>query len=288
MSASSYFDPPLRVLHPQGDEESERALILDHLHLVGYALADIAPRLPRHVRHEELASAAMLGLVQAAKGFDEARGLRFDQYARIRIRGAVLDELRQLDWASRSVRALARRVRGATDNLTVRLGRAPDRAEIAATLDVAPEALEQLEVDLQRAAVLDLAPVVDAHGVAPAADARDVPHQALEAREELGYLRDAVEQLPERLRTIVEACFFEDRQLRELAEEFGVSESRVSQLRAEALVLLRNALWAQLDPELVPEEPLPDGLAARRRRAYYARVQAASGVYERLALADAS
>lgn len=109
------------------------------------------------------------------------------------------------------------------------------------------------------------------------------PEDALLARERRAYLADAVTALPERLQRVVTGYFFEERSMQELADELGVSESRISQLRSEALALLKDGMNSQLDPEQLPEEPRPNGRIARRKAAYYAAIAAASDAKTRLA-----
>src|SRR5919202_483905 len=108
---------------------SEDELVATNLPLVHYAVAEISAKIPRHVSRDDLISAGMAGLAQAARNFDPARGIAFDRYASTRIRGALLDELRSCDWASRSVRSRARQVQAAAEELQARWGRTPTNAE---------------------------------------------------------------------------------------------------------------------------------------------------------------
>src|SRR5579872_5047956 len=103
----------------------EDELVRLHLPLVGYSVSEIATKVPRHVARADLESAGMEGLAQAARSYDDSRGIAFDRYASTRIRGALLDELRRRDWASRSVRSRARKLNTTADELTVKLGRSP-------------------------------------------------------------------------------------------------------------------------------------------------------------------
>jgi RNA polymerase sigma factor FliA len=266
-----------------GQRAAEEQLVHDHLSLVQHAVAEVVSRVPRHVSRDDLESAALLGLVQAARTFDPARGTAFEHHAANRVRGAVLDELRGADWASRSVRARSRQLQQATDELTVRLGRAPSRAEVAAELGVEPEVVRRLEDDVHRATVLNYDSIVtdgEAEDLLPAEG--ETPDQVLVKRERLSYLVDAISALPARLRTVVTGYFFEERPMQEIAGELGVTESRVSQLRSEALVLLRDGLNAHLDPDVLSPEARPDGRVARRRAAYYAAIGAASDYRARL------
>src|SRR5436190_10620688 len=112
----------------------EEQLVREHLPLVHYAVSEMAAKVPRHVSRDDLVSAGMAGLAQAARSFDPTRGIAFDRYASTRIRGALLDELGDRDWASRSVRAKARKVATATDELTAKLARVPNNDQVAAHL----------------------------------------------------------------------------------------------------------------------------------------------------------
>jgi RNA polymerase sigma factor FliA len=230
--------------HPSEDE-----LVRAHLHLANQAVNELARRLPSHVNRDDLCSAAMLGLAQAARSWEPERGASFERHAATRIRGALLDELRDSDWASRSVRSRARRLQQAGEELTGRLGRAPTQAELAAELGTDARAVHRLVDDVHRATVLNYESIVadgEADDLLPSGDR--APDHVLVDRERRAYLADAVLALPERLRTVVIGYFYQERPMLEIAAELGVTESRVSQLRAEALILLRDGLNAHLDP----------------------------------------
>jgi RNA polymerase sigma factor FliA len=225
----------------------------------------------------------MLGLAQAARSWDPDRGASFERHAATRIRGALLDELRDSDWASRSVRSRARRLQQAGEELTGRLGRAPTQAELAAELGTDARAVHRLVDDVHRATVLNYESIVadgEADDLLPSGDR--APDHVLVDRERRAYLADAVLALPERLRTVVIGYFYQERPMLEIAAELGVTESRVSQLRAEALILLRDGLNAHLDPDTLPAEPRPDSRLARRRAAYHAAIAACSDFRARL------
>lgn len=251
---------------------STDALVVEHLPLVGYHVNAMLGRVPASVSRAELASAGALALVQAARAYDPETGVPFERYAALRIRGALVDELRGMDWLSRGARRRARQLAEVSDQLTSHLGRIPTRAELATALGVGEDEVEAargdaevklLSIDGFDTTVSDL--VIDA-GPGPEANVL--------ANEQLRYLAAGVEALPERLRYVVEQLFFQDRPVVELAEELGVTQSRISQLRTEALTLLRDGMNASLDPELVPQAARPDGVAERRRRAYFASVAA--------------
>ncbi len=262
----------------------EEKLVRENLPLVGYVVTEVAHRVPGHVARNDLVSAGMLGLAQAARSFDPERGIAFDRFASTRIRGALLDELRGRDWASRSVRAKARTMQHATEELTAKLGRTPTNNEVAEVLNIDPEIVHKLVDDVHRATVLNyesLAVDGDAESFIAMAS-MDSPEDAIVDRERKAFLTDAVAALPERLRLVVIGYFFEERSMQDLADELGVSESRVSQLRAEALILLKDGMNSQLAPDQIEDEARPNGRVARRKAAYYAQIATSSTYAARL------
>jgi RNA polymerase sigma factor for flagellar operon FliA len=273
--------PPSPTLSPAEEE----ALVRQHLPLVGYAVSDLARRLPAHVHRDDLVSAGMAALAMAARGFEEGLGVPFGRYASRRIQGALLDELRSHDWASRSVRRKAREQEEVAAQLTARLGRAATPAEVAESMGVGVGDLDAIQRDVHRSVVLSFQAVVDESGVDSVLPSREPsPDQVLLERERQAYLRDAIALLPERLRTVVVGVFFEERPMQDIADELGVTESRVSQMRSEAMALLKDGLTANLTPESLPEEERPDGRVARRKTAYYAAISARSDYRTRLSV----
>ncbi len=263
------------------------ALVEEHLPLVNHVVFQVAVHFPRHVDRDELARAGALGLVEAAKRYDEARGVPFNRFAAQRIRGAIIDGVRAADWAPRSVRALARRLDQVEQNLASQLGRVPSLSETAAALEISREELDRLRDRLFRSVVLAFDSLVgdaddDELTLVDVLTDRSVmePSEELESRELHAYLRDAVRLLPERHRLVVVGYFIEERTSQDLARFLGVTESRVSQMRTEALNMLRQGIEAQYEPasERVPAE----GLVARRRAAYAEAISDASGWDERI------
>jgi RNA polymerase sigma factor for flagellar operon FliA len=229
-------------------------------------------------------SAGYAALVHAARGFDASRGVPFARFAAARVRGALLDELRGLDWASRSVRQRARRTDTARQELTAELGRTPTVQEVADRLGCRIEDIESADDDVHRAVVFSLQGFATAGADDMVTEPSAGPEEMLIRRERLGYLRHAVDALPERLRAVVQGYFFEERPMAKIAEELGVTESRVSQLRAEALGLLRDGLNTHLDPSLAAQAPAKEGCVARRRAAYYDQIAVRGTLHTRLAL----
>lgn len=263
--------------------QTEEELVKANIPLVHYAVAEIAAKIPRHVSRDDLVSAAMAGLAQAARNFDVERGIAFDRYASTRIRGALLDELRACDWASRSVRSRARQVQSAVEELQASFGRSPTNTEIAKHLGTELSTVEAVTEDVHRAVVLNYDSMVadgGAEEILPS-DQRS-PDAILIERERQSYLHDAIDVLPDRLRHVVEGYFFQERPMKELADELGVTESRVSQMRAEALELLKDGMNSQLDPEIIVDENRPTQRIARRKQTYFEAIEKNSDYRTRL------
>jgi RNA polymerase sigma factor FliA len=256
-----------------------------HLPLVHQIVRHMSTNLPRNVDRDELMRAGELGLVEAAQRFDADRGVPFERYVARRIEGAVLDALRACDWAPRSVRAKARAVEAATAVLTQTLGRRPSITELSSTLGMGERELADLLGRVHRAVVLTLdQPVVTDDG--DDASMLDVlrdrtaaePDELLEARELRAYVMDAVELLPARQRFVVEAYFLQGLTSEEIAEVLGVTESRVSQIRTEALQMLRSGLDAQFTPSRTNERHQ----SVRREAAFASAIAHRSTMRQRL------
>jgi RNA polymerase sigma factor for flagellar operon FliA len=261
-------------------------LIRENMPLVGHIVREMLFKVPAHVHRDDLASAGYAALVTAAQAFDPTRGIPFGRFAAVRVRGALLDELRGLDWASRSVRARARRADVARQELTAQLGRTPSPTELAELLGVAVGELNSVDDDVQRAAVLSLQGFTAGTAEDMVTDPGMNPEELLLHRERIGYLHDAVAALPERLRFVVEASFLQERPLAAVAAELDVTESRVSQLRSEALALLKDGLTGHLTDNKAASAK-DDGCVARRRAAYAAEIASRSTLQSRLAVTTA-
>jgi RNA polymerase sigma factor for flagellar operon FliA len=204
----------------------------------------------------DLAGAGALALVEAALQFDPELGFEFPAFAAKRIRGAMLDELRRWDWAPRSVRGERRRRDDLVDRLRMQLGREPSTVELAGARGVPVAQLRRGEWDSARASVASLHDVAGTAGFDRLAAGAATPADALVEREEIGYLRAAVDGLPERERRAIAGYYLQERPMRELAAELGVTESRVSQLCRHGLSLLRQCLSGYApgrDPEAVEQ-----------------------------------
>ncbi len=217
-------------------EKAERnRLVVDHLPLVGYLVSELCGR-ATHLSREDLASVGAVGLVLAADAYDPSTGVPFGAYARRRITGALVDELRSLDWAGRGTRQRIKALQSMTETLAARLGRAPTHDEMAAALG--------LTSDQVRACLADAARTVGPLDEAAEALTADIvaPEDSVLELERVRYLGAAVAALPERLRLIVTEIYLEGRAVKDVAADLGLTSSAVSQQRGEALRLLRGGL----------------------------------------------
>jgi RNA polymerase sigma factor for flagellar operon FliA len=265
-------------------------LVRDNMPMVGHLVRELLNRVPGHVHADDLSSAGFAALLGAARSFDVSRGIPFHRFAAVRIRGALLDELRGQDWASRSVRARARKTTAARQELTGALGRTPRDTEVAELLGVGLAELASVEEDVQKAALLSLQgfPTGAAEEMVP--EQSEGPEDLLIKRERLGYLHQAIQALPERLRLVVTESFLQEQPLSDVAARLGVTESRISQLRTEALRLLREGLNSSLAPELLTVAAggarARKGCLQRRRTEYFKRVADQGNLSTRLAITD--
>ncbi|SOD71348.1 RNA polymerase sigma-28 (SigD/FliA/WhiG) subunit [Jatrophihabitans sp. GAS493] len=271
------------------------AMVTANLALVGHLVRETLGRVPAHVSRDELTSAGLFALVVSAQNFDDSRGVPFARFAAIRIRGALMDELRGLDWASRSVRGRARQADTVRAQLASTLGRSPKPEEVAQAMGVTVAEVDSIDHDVQRASVLSLQGFAPNSGPELLSDAAVGPEALLVQREQIGYLHDAIAELPERLRTVVEDYFFSERKMSDIAAELGVTESRVSQMRAEALKILRDGMSTAMEPaddELATARKTnarAEGSArqAAQRAAYATAVATRSTLSARLAMTNA-
>lgn len=264
----------------------QEELIRRHMPLVGHLVRDMLTRIPNHIHRDDLTSAGLHALVTAARGWDPDRGIPFHRFATTRIRGAILDELRSLDWATRSVRARARTTDTTRQNLTNTLGRTPTAEELAQALGTTTSDLHQTDNDVQRATVLSLQGFATASADDLVTERTPGPEDMLLRREQIGYLHHAIASLPDRLQTVITEYFLNERPMAEIAADLGVTESRISQLRAEALSLLKDGLNTHLDPDLAPVPDNPESIAARRRASYFATIGGNTSLHTRLALTN--
>jgi RNA polymerase sigma factor for flagellar operon FliA len=233
------------------DGRLRERLILHYSPLVKHVAGRVSGGLPPNVDAGDCVSYGIFGLIDAIEKFDPDRGISFEPYAMRRIRGAILDELRALDWIPRSVRAKARAVERAYATLEARLRRTPSEAELAEELDLSVPELHQVFGQLSVVNVLALDELLSVTDDRPGAmslgetleDAgAEDPVAVFESQETRQLLAGAVADLPERERAVVTLYYFEGRTLADIGRALGVSESRVSQIHTKVMLALRQKL----------------------------------------------
>ncbi|GIG31260.1 sigma-70 family RNA polymerase sigma factor [Cellulomonas oligotrophica] len=247
-------------------------LVVTTMPVVTHEVNALLSRMPAHVQRQDLISAGHLALVRAARAYDPSTNVPFARYAALRVRGALIDELRSMDWISRGARTRAKTVVQAADVLSSTLGRTPTREEVAQATGMAVDQVTAAR-DIAQTRLLSIDAIVTEEAYDPVDDAL-LPEDVAIQGERLEYLRAAVTSLPENLRVVVEGLFFHDRTCADVADELGVTQSRISQMRSQALSMLRDGMNTHLDPHLVEKSDRPGGVADRRRQEYFAEVAA--------------
>ncbi len=283
---------PTRVSKPTvGAESSEgkltpeqQAYIAKNLPLVEHIVTRMTARFPSNYSRDDLVQTGTLGLIEAYRRFDPSMGVAFSTFAGRRIEGAVIDMLRRDDWAPRSVRALERKMDAAEQRLASRGRSLPSVDELSDALGVSRDQLGRLRRDLNQASVDSLDRITNSFDGDRSvgdnlADATALStDETIDGRELRGYLRDAIRLLSERHRLVIVGYFLEGRSMTELGETLGVTQSRASQIKEEALRQVRSALEAQFS-EAAPDL---DSIRARRQAAYNNAVATSSSWQDRV------
>jgi RNA polymerase sigma factor for flagellar operon FliA len=228
--------------------QSADDLVLQELPQVYYIAARIRERLPQQVDMEDLVSAGVIGLIEAQRAFDSTRNAQFKTFAKYRIRGAILDSLRELDWGSRLMRRRGREIADATARLELKLGRKPVEAEVAQEMQVDVEYLRKIVAQLdtlhivgQRVIATEDDSEMDLIEAAPDLDQLNPFESCLEG-EMKQHLAEAIAKLSEREQLILSLYYREELTMKEIAEVVGIALSRVSQIRQAIIVKLRKHL----------------------------------------------
>jgi len=238
-AAANAADPPVRV--------AREKLLERYTPLIKYVVERLSVGLPKNVDHDDLMSAGVLGLLDAYDKFDAGKGTKFETYAVWRIKGAVLDQLRALDWASRSIRRKAREVEASTRRLDQRLGRAATDEEVAKEAKMPLSDYHRLMDQVRGAVLLSLDETRspedgDSLGLAELIEDPNVPDvlARIEEEETRLVLLDTLNHLPEQERIVVALYYYEHMTLREIGVTLGISESRVSQVHSRAVQRLKS------------------------------------------------
>jgi RNA polymerase sigma factor for flagellar operon FliA len=234
-----------------GDARARERLVVAYSPLVKFVAGRLGAGLPSHVEDADLISYGLMGLIGSIERFEPERGIKFETFAMTRIRGAIIDELRSLDWVPRSVRSRAREIEAAQSKLEHELQRAPSDAELAAKVGISEDELETSLLEIANSSVYaldELWTISDSSGdqvslLDTISDPRaDDPQESLASSEIKDALTEAISSLPEREQLVVALYYYENLTLREIGEVLGVTESRVSQLHTKAVMRLKSAL----------------------------------------------
>jgi len=231
-------------------ERQKEVALSKYAPLVKYVVDRLALHLPKSVERDDLISAAVIGLFDALEKYDATKGTKFETYAIWRIRGAILDELRSLDWASRSIRRKARNVEEVARDLGQKLGRAATEEEVAEALNLSPVELSRLMDEVHGTALLSLSKSVSSDEEQDFIQLEDIVDdpshrdalELLETEEAREVLLETIDNLPEQQRLVVALYYYEEMTLKEIGEALHISESRVSQIHTRAVKTLRARL----------------------------------------------
>ncbi len=229
------------------DRDNREQIIKDYVPLVKFVAYRIAARLPSHVELDDLINSGILGLMDAIEKFEPSRNIKFKTYAELRIKGAILDGLRELDWVPRSLRRKKKDIEGAYHSLEQQMGRAATDEEVALHLGMPLEELHKNLDDLKGVTLGTFVEVgEDGEGESlisfvPDPDAED-PSQTFQATEIKDILREAMDMLPKKERFVVQLYYFDELTMKEIGTLLNITESRVSQLHTKAMLRLRGKL----------------------------------------------
>jgi len=235
----------------KGAPEARDALILNYSPLVKYVAGRVAVGLPANIEQADLISYGIFGLIDAIDKYDQSRGIKFETYAISRIRGAIIDELRAIDWVPRSVRFKAREVEKAYSSIENKLKRPPSDAEIAEEMGITLDELNHIYTQLSTVSLVALDELMSVDGgqgdklalVETIEDTRTAsPMEAFESEEMKSILAEAINRLPEREKIVVTLYYFEGLTLAQIGDVLGVTESRICQMHTKAVLALKGKI----------------------------------------------
>ena len=234
-----------------GDRKTRDQLIVRYSPLVKFVAGRVSAGLPQSIEQADLVSYGMFGLIDAIEKFDTDRNIKFETYAITRIKGAIIDELRSIDWVPRSVRAKARAVEQAYATLEASLGRAPSDAEVASALQISESELQQIFGQISYIGIVALDEVISGAGGERGdsvtlgdslADRGEGPMAAFEVEEMKQILAGAINRLGDREKIVLSLYYYENLTLAQIGQVLGVTESRVCQIHTKAVMQLRGRL----------------------------------------------
>jgi len=223
-------------------------IVLDHLPLVKAIAIRVHENLPVHVDLDDLIHAGVMGLFDAVTKYDASKNVVFHSYAKHRIKGAILDSLRQQDWASRDLRKRQKQVETATRDLSMKLGRTPNDLEVAQEIGVGIDRWRRMQMQMRTLGLVSSTPAPDQEGERShefAAKPDSQPDRIVERRQLQSTLARAIEQLPERYQKVVFLYYTNDLTMKEIGDILGVNESRVSQIHKTALKKMQIVLQSE-------------------------------------------
>jgi RNA polymerase sigma factor for flagellar operon FliA len=230
-------------------DNEEEVLITSHLPKVKYLADRMAMKLPPSIEKDDLYGAGVLGLIDAAKRFDKSRGIAFTTFAETRIRGAILDSLRALDWASRSIRKRARDVQAAFSKVEQEKGRTATEEEVAEHLEIPLDELRKILQEVRGLTLSNLDDRDEESGLSlmdRISDSKASPLDQFEKSERRKLVAKAIGKLPEREKKVIALYYSEELTMKEIGAILDITESRVSQLRTQAIIRLRNSISKQI------------------------------------------
>jgi RNA polymerase sigma factor for flagellar operon FliA len=229
--------------------DTENALVQKYLPLVSAVMGRLAMTLPEHVDHDDLYSVGLIGLLQALRNYNPACGTSFETYARVRVRGAMLDELRRMDWVPRTIHEKARRIKEVLGELEQKLGKTPTEAQMAKAMKMTPKEYGELLDEVRPAAFVCLDAVNSSEDgdCGPlyeviADNSTEGPVEKVSTNELKQVIFERLKELPEMQRKVLALYYLEDMHLREIAEVFHLTESRICQIHAQAILAIRTYL----------------------------------------------
>ena len=241
---------PVTAYQSVASEAERERILMEQLPQVRYIARRIHERLPRHVPFEDLVHAGVVGLIDALGKFDQSKHVQFSSYAKFRIRGAILDSLRELDWSPRELRRKGRQVEEAYNQVSVRLGHTPSENDLARELGLRLDELQALLAELDSLEIGSLRVESPRNGKeedladSVASKPEETPFFQCLRSEMKQLLAEAISELPEKEQRVLALYYFEELTMKEVGAALGIGESRVSQIHSLAMVRLRARLSA--------------------------------------------